>query len=279
MLSSAILLDSFACACIKSMQAVVTATEFLLCGAHPHVAECINALDVEHKMQIVSCFLEEMNGTLSRREYMKLIIRDISDIVRHMERDILSIQIECDTYKTRYFSYWRTPNVKLQLQSLQEHSACFDRRVDYLLRFSAIIGDKESQMNSCRQSTLDKPSTPLFENAPALESAAPLDTPSATRTSLIEMAESVSGTHFTRFGTQMQSSVLEAQPSPFDTHWQPAILGSQPAVFGTQPTQLRLHTPSSQLRSQLNAQISNLRPPSPLHPPSPTSLPLCQFVV
>ncbi len=136
MLSSAILLDSFAGVCIKSMHTVMSAVEFLVCGAHPHVAERIETLDVRQKMRIVSGFLKENEPRLYQHEYMHLLIRDIHDTVQDMERDIAAIQAECDAYNARYFAYWRTPNVQPLLQRLQEHSACFDRRVEYMLRFA-----------------------------------------------------------------------------------------------------------------------------------------------
>jgi hypothetical protein len=136
MLSSAILFDSFAGVCIKSMQTVVSAVEFLVCGAHPHVTERLKALDVQQKMQVVSCFLKENEATLQKREYMQLLIRDIHESVREMEHDVKTIQAECDAYNVRYFAYWRKPNVQPHLQRLQEHSECFDRRVEYMLRFA-----------------------------------------------------------------------------------------------------------------------------------------------
>ena len=136
MLSSAILLDSFAGVCIKSMQTVMSAIEFLVCGAHPHVTERLRTLDVQEKMKIVACFLRENESVLSRHEYMTLLIRDIHESVQEMERDIALIQAECDAYNARYFAYWRRPNVQPLLNLLQEHSACFDRRVEYMLRFA-----------------------------------------------------------------------------------------------------------------------------------------------
>ncbi len=136
MLSSTILLDSFAGVCIKSMQTVVSAVEFLVCGAHPHVIDRLKTLDVQQRMQIVACFLRENAIALHRHEYMILLIRDIHEMVQEMERDIALIQAECDAFRTRYLAYWRTPHVQPHLQRLQEHSACFDRRVEYMLRFA-----------------------------------------------------------------------------------------------------------------------------------------------
>ena len=136
MLSSAILLDTFAGVCIKSMHTVMSAIEFLVCGAHPHVIDSLKTLDVQQKMRIVSCFLKENEPRLHRHQSMHLLIQDIHETVQDMERDIAMIQSECDAYNARYFAYWRKPNVQPILQQLQEHSACFDRRVEYLLRFA-----------------------------------------------------------------------------------------------------------------------------------------------
>ena len=87
-------------------------------------------------MQVVACFLRENAVALHRHEYMTLLIRDINETVQAMERDIAQIQAECDAYNARYFAYWRKPNVQPQLQQLEEHSKCFDRRVEYMLRFA-----------------------------------------------------------------------------------------------------------------------------------------------
>jgi hypothetical protein len=159
MISSAVLIDSFAGVCIKSMHTVMYAIEFLVCGAHPHVTDRIQGLDVQPKMQIVACFLKENEARLRRHEYMTLLIRGIHEIVQDIERDIALIQAECDAYKARYFTYWRTPNVQPLLQLLQDHSACFDRRVEYMLRFATAQGRLSERLDDRVPPTYDTTNT------------------------------------------------------------------------------------------------------------------------
>jgi len=174
MFSSAVLFDSFAGVCIKSMQTVMSAIEFLVCGAHPHVADRIQMLDVQPKMHIVACFLKENEAMLRRHEYMTLLIRGIHEIVQDIERDIALIQAECDAFKARYFTYWRTPNVQPQLQLLQEHSACFDRRVEYMLRFATAQGQMSERLDRM------PPPTDDTTKAPPPSASTVVDAPCAT---------------------------------------------------------------------------------------------------
>lgn len=105
-----------------------------------HFTKILEELDIKAKLDIIHEFINELNdNNIIKSKYNQSkstdkILSYLCDILKNIETEIESINIEIKTHKTKWFNKFRTATYITMIDNLKKHLTILDSRFDLLLK-------------------------------------------------------------------------------------------------------------------------------------------------
>lgn len=136
-----ILLSSVGYASKTAIHGVYALGEYLLTGAHPHIADRLEEIDIVNKVAVVEAYLDQLYGKDKKSDQrtrftkpVQVAVKSVGELIERLHAALATIKVECEYHATRYFHYWRTPDCMLQLQTVERLSALLDQRLALMMQ-------------------------------------------------------------------------------------------------------------------------------------------------
>jgi len=131
---------------------------------NPDADKCIRKLDLERKLKLIESVLNKSNVNSSRNIFrdkigtesiifdvvegentimedpIKLCLHYLHQAVEEIHNSIKKIHDKVSYHKTKWFSTWRTLNIKKQIEELEHSTKILDDRFNDLIKISQFYG-------------------------------------------------------------------------------------------------------------------------------------------
>ena len=127
---------------IKGIQlttlSIISGVKYLV-SIHEFAPE-IKPLDLEFKLAIISAFIEDIQENKKEmNKSTKLALASVGKVLEKINVELQLIKNNIRYHKSKWFSSWRTCDVKDKVKQIIMHTELLDERFNFLIKIMTII--------------------------------------------------------------------------------------------------------------------------------------------
>ena len=108
------------------------------CSSIDSIKTKLQKIDIEKATTIIHLFINELNSKKDIKDFVKISIISINEILQQIESDLNSIKKDIEYHITKYFSSWRSINCDIKLNNIEVNSNILEKRFELLIKLLSV---------------------------------------------------------------------------------------------------------------------------------------------